>query len=316
MRRLKRMTEHSPAVAPDRSIADGAPPAQPPRGRLSVLLREPLVHFVLLGAGLFLLHARLSGTAAPDAGQIVVSPGTVEHLAALFSRTWRRPPTRQELEGLVADYVREEVAYREGLKLGLDQDDTIIRRRIRQKLDFVADDLATPTEATDAELAAYLAEHADAYRLDANISFRHVFLDPARHGGNVTDEAARLLQTLRAAPSAAWPELGDRTLLEPQYEQVARRIVVEVFGEQFAATLFSIETRTWQGPVASQYGEHLVFVDAMAPGRMPDLAEVRDAVRRDWEHQRRAELTEKFYQGLLDRYDVVVQWPAEAQEGP
>lgn len=309
------MTDRSPA-SPPRPLPDAGPPAGASPGFAGALLREPLVHFVLLGAAIFLLHARLSGEAVPGEGQIVVSPGTVEHLAALFGRTWQRPPTRQELEGLVDDYVREEVAYREGVKLGLDQDDTIIRRRIRQKLDFVADDLAAPTAATDAELAAYLAEHPDAYRLDANISFRHVFVDPARPGGNAAEEAARLLQTLRSDASAAWHELGDRTLLEPQYEQVARRIVVDVFGEQFAAALFAAETQTWQGPVTSQYGEHLVCVDAKTPGRMPELKEVRDAVLRDWEHQRRVELTEQFYQGLLDRYEVLVQWPTQAQDGP
>ena len=134
-------------------------------------IREPLFHFLVLGAALFAVFSVTSDRDQPGEGEIVVSAGKIEHLTALFARTWQRPPTRQELEGLINDYVREEAAYRRGMAMGLDQDDTIIRRRIRQKLDFIADDLASLAEPTEEELAAYLAEHPEDFRVDPSITF-------------------------------------------------------------------------------------------------------------------------------------------------
>ena len=129
------------------------------------LLREPLLHFLILGAALFAIHGYVSSdTETPAGDAIVVSGGKIEHLAALFTRTWQRPPSRTELEGLVNDFIREEAAYREGTEIGLDRNDTIIRRRIRQKLEFLTKDIADQQEPSDEELQTYLDEHADKFR--------------------------------------------------------------------------------------------------------------------------------------------------------
>ncbi len=272
-------------------------------------LREPLLHFLFFGAALFVAYSYSSSDEGEDIDAIVVSAGKIEHLAALFTRTWQRPPTRKELEGLVDDFVREEAAYREGTSIGLDRNDTIIRRRIRQKLDFVAGDLASQLDPTDEELQGYLDEHSDDFRLSSQFTFRQVYVNPERHDTDPLKVATELVATLRESPTIDAREQGDRTLLDFQYDDVSARRVASQFGEKFAAELDQIEPGKWHGPIESAYGFHAVFIDQLQPGSLPDLQDVRDAVQREWEHERRQELMETYYQGLLKKYEVIVEWP-------
>ncbi|MCA9285305.1 MAG: peptidyl-prolyl cis-trans isomerase [Phycisphaerales bacterium] len=273
------------------------------------LLREPLLHFILLGAVLFAVVSVVRRPDQPQADRIVVSAGKIEHLAALFARTWQRPPTRKELDGLIEDYVREEAAYRAGTAAGLDRDDTVIRRRIRQKLEFVAEDLAAQASPSDEELAAYLAAHPEAFRVDPRLSFRQVYLDPARHRDSLEQDALQVLAALKEDPSLDASALGDRIMLEHAYRDLSANQIDSLFGGTFADRLLELQPGSWQGPIASGYGLHLVFVDDRTEGRVADLSEVRDQVRREWENARRLEALDAFYQGLIDRYEVVVEWP-------
>jgi hypothetical protein len=282
------------------------------------LLREPLLHFLILGAVLFAVYGYLNRDEAASAHDqsIVVSAGKVEHLAALFARTWQRPPTREELEGLINDYVREEAAYREGTAMGLDRNDTIIRRRVRQKLDFVTEDLASQSQPTEAELAEYLQNHSEGFRTSPRLTFRQVFFDPARHGEDLPKIVNELVVTLRTDKSVDAREQGDRTLLEFRSEDVSQREIANLFGDQFADALVDCEPGTWHGPIESAYGVHVAIVDEFRSGRLPDLDDVRDAVQREWAHARRQQLAEQYYQELLSKYDVVIEWPkpdAEAE---
>jgi hypothetical protein len=272
------------------------------------LMREPLVHFFLLGAGLFLLYGVVGERGGVDSTEIVITPGHVEHLVSGFTRVWQRPPTQEELDGLVREYVREEVYYREALAMGLDRDDTIIRRRLRQKLGFLSEDVATQAEPSDDDLRAYLREHSDAFRIDQRFTFSHVYLSPARHGKNLGREAERLLARLnRNGTMADHLELGDRFLLDHTYEALTAREAAREFGEKFAAVLDDLPVGQWRGPVESGYGAHLVLVRERTEGRLPALEEVRDAVRREWTNARRLEANEKFYQALLQRYTVTIK---------
>jgi hypothetical protein len=273
------------------------------------ILTEPLLHFLLLGAALFAALSVASERGRMPDEAIVVSAGKIEHLAALFARTWQRPPTREELEGLIDDYVREEVAYREGQAVGLDLDDTIIRRRLRQKLEFVAEDLARQVEPTDEELAAYLAAHPDDFRVEPRLAFRHVYLDAAARGGSIGSDTRDLLAALNGDPTIDASTLGDRILLEPGYADVTTREIAGLLGGEFAAAVVALEPGTWHGPVPSGYGLHLVIVDERAEGRLPALDEARDQVRREWEHERRTETIDAFYRELLARYEIVIDWP-------
>ncbi len=282
---------------------------------LMAILREPLTHFLVLGSLLFAIYAYSKRDTNAGSERLVVSAGKVEHLASIFSRTWQRPPNATELKGLVDDYVREEIAYREGLKLGLDQDDTIIRRRIRQKMDFIADDLTSEVEPTEEDLASFLASNRNAYLADSKLSFKQVFLDPERHVEDLDRTAVELLNALRSE-SADPRELGDRTLLEHQFRELPRREVAGIFGDSFAEKLNTAPEQQWTGPIASAYGIHLVFIEDRIDGRAPTLDEVRPLVRRDWEQKRRAELAENFYQGLLRKYKVAIEWPEPVTEKP
>jgi hypothetical protein len=225
-----------------------------------------------------------------------------------FSRTWQRPPTHEELEGLIRDRVREEVYCREAVAMGLDRDDAIIRRRLQQKLEFMTDDVAAPAEPTDAELAEYLKTHADVFSIDRRFTFSQVYLDPSKHGNHQAQDANTLLSQLRQqGRDVDLSSLGDAFLLEHRFEAAPNSEIAKQFGEKFAAKLTDLPIRQWSSPIESGYGTHLVFVEERTEGRLPELAEVRDAVRRDWSNARRLESNEKSFQNLLKHYEVVVE---------
>jgi len=280
------------------------------------ILREPLLHFLLLGGALFGLFYAFGGGASEEVpNKIVVDEAKVRSLAENFGRTWQRPPTESELEGLIQDHVREEMVYREALALGLDRDDTIIRRRLRQKLEFIAEDVAALAEPTDDELRAYLAGHPNSFRLEPSFTFRHVYLNPDRRGEALQRDSERLLADLRKGDKTIdIAAVGDTFLLDHEYTRISASHAATFFGESFAARLALLETGMWHGPIASGYGVHLVRLIERIDGRVPPLEEVRDAVRRDWANARRLETTEKFYESLRRRYSVVVERPKSDPE--
>ncbi len=272
------------------------------------LLKEPLLHFLVLGALLFAAYGILSKGGASEPGRIVVTPGKIANLQASFSRVWQRSPSPAELNGLVQDYIREEVLAREAMALGLDKDDTIIRRRLRQKMEFISDDIAAEAQPTDAELSAYLQAHPDSFRVEQRFTFSQVYLDPEKHGEHLARDTVQLLAQLnQAGGKADLSALGDSILLERQFAAAPANEVARHFGAQFAAKLRGLTPGQWQGPVESGNGVHLVLVSERTEGGVPTLAEVRDAVRREWANARRLEANEKFYQELLERYTVTIE---------
>ncbi len=282
---------------------------------LQKILREPLLHFAVLGAGLFLFYGLIGEQAEKRSDRIVVSSAKVGDLAQMFERTWRRPPTRAELDGLIQDHIQEEIFYREALALGLDRDDIVIRRQLRLKMQFISEDFAPRTEPAEDELRAFLAEHADRFRVPSRISFTQVYLSPDRRGENAWADAERLRIALiggRSDPAAA----GDPFLLEQDYRDLAAPDVERLFGQAFAASIAEFPLRHWSGPVASGYGLHLVLVRERTPARLPDLAEVRAAVATEWRAVRQKEANRAFYQALRGRYQVTIEHPRAAGERP
>jgi PPIC-type PPIASE domain len=282
------------------------------------LIREPFIHFLLLGSAIFLAHHFLSARADNQPGKIVITQGDITSIVIGFSRTWQRLPTHEELDGLIGDRVREEVYYREAMAMGLDRDDPVIRRRLQQKLQFVTDDVAPPAEPTDAELSEYLKTRAEAFRVDRKFTFSQIYLDPTKHGERLADDINELLTQLRrhegngVDPSS----LGDNFLLEHRFEATPTSEIAKQFGDKFAVKIAELPVKQWSGPIESGYGVHLVFIENRTEGRLPELAEVRDAVQRDWTNARRLESNEKFFQSLLKHYQVVVEKtdPAEAEQ--
>jgi PPIC-type PPIASE domain len=272
------------------------------------LIREPFIHFLVLGAAIFIANRLVSGRAENQPGKIVITQGQITSMVIGFSRTWQRPPTHEELEGLIRDRVREEVYSREAIAMGLDRDDPIIRRRLQQKLTFVTDDVAAVTEPTNAELADYLKTHAASFGVDRRVTFSQVYLDPNKRGEHLARDANELLTQLRQQSRGAdLSSLGDPFLLEHRFLATPDMEIAKQFGEKFVTKLGDVPVGQWFGPVESGYGMHLVFVEERTAGRLPELAEVRDAVSRDWTNERRLELNEKFFQGLLKHYEIVVE---------
>jgi parvulin-like peptidyl-prolyl isomerase len=256
------------------------------------------------------------GSGGPDSDRIVIGPGQVEHLAVGFGRTWRRPPTPAELKGLVDDYVREEMATREARGMGLDRGDTVIRRRLRQKLEFLVEDAAEAVPPSDAELQEWLDTHPETYQREPQVAFRQVFLSPDRRGESVERDAKSLLARLEGAgPDADIESLGDSIMLPSDIDLAPLGSTSRTFGNEFAALLAEIEPGQWAGPIPSGYGLHLVYVRERTPGQTPELTDVRDAVARDLLTNRRKEQLETMYERLLERYEVVIDMP-EPESSP
>ena len=274
-------------------------------------LREPLLHFLVLGAGLFLAHGWLAGSGAFAGDSIVINQGQVEHLAAAFARLHQRPPTRHELDGLVNDAIREEIFYREALAQGLDRDDVVVRRRLMQKLEFIAQDIEPVPEPTEAQLQEYLAANPGKFRIEPRYSFQQVYLNPQRHGTRLQAEAARLRADLeRRGVDAAMR--GDPFLLKHSFDAVDAAEVRRVFGAGFATALERLPPGSWQGPVVSGYGVHLVRIERRDAGRVAPLQDVREQVRREWTYSRQQAANARFYAGLRQRYKVTVERPEPA----
>lgn len=274
------------------------------------LLREPLVHFLVLGLGLFLLFQWVGESGLERNDRIVVSSAQIERLAEGWTRTWQRPPTEQQLVGLVENHVREEILYREGLALGLDRDDTIIRRRMQQKMEFLFEDLLDQVKPTDKALQTFLEENSETFRVDPQVAFSQVYLNRERRGEAGLRDAERLLAELeRAGDETDAASLGDSILLPSDYPPTPQREVARLFGREFAAGILEIEPGRWSGPIGSGYGLHLVLVRERVEERLPELAEVRDVVQREWLAERRKKANEAFYEGLRSRYTVIVEPP-------
>ncbi len=269
------------------------------------LWREPLFHFLLIGAGLFLLFSIMNDPVSNNEKRIVVTPGQVEQLAAQFKRTWMRPPTEDELAGLVENYVRDEVFYREALAMGLDQNDPLVRRRMRMKLEFILEDLSSE-EVTDEVLTAFLQQHADEFRVEPQVSFRQVYLDPDKRRDMEAD-AKSMLASLKQG--AAPESVGDPTLIPKEYRLATQSEIAQSFGERFAEEVVALEPGDWTGPVYSPFGGHVLKVTERVDAHLPELAEIRNQVEREFLAQRRQELKDAIYRKFLDRYEVVMEQP-------
>lgn len=272
------------------------------------LLREPLLHFLAIGAALFLWFHWSGAGSGPASTRIVLSAGQIEHLAAGYTKAWRRPPTEAELKGLIDDWVREEIAVREAMAAGLDRDDTVIRRRLRQKFEFLQEDAADISAPTDAQLQAWLDANAAAFRTEPRVSFRQVYFSKDRRGQSAEADAKSALAHLaKAGTEAMADKFGDATMLPPESEVATRSDVAKTFGEDFAARIDKTEPGAWTGPIASSYGLHLVLVRSRTPGGLPPLAAIRPAVERQYAADRRAGQLAAMYERLLSRYTVVIE---------
>ena len=275
-------------------------------------LREPLLHFLLLGAGLFALYGALRpGGGARPSSEIALTLDDLRQLETVFESQWRRPPTAEELARLVENRVQEEVLYREALAAGLDKDDEIVQRRMAQKMQFLAEDAAAAREPMGQELRDWYEQNSGPFALPSRTSFRHSYFAPDRRGARARDDAASALAKLAGAaqdsPLAA--SLADPFMFQDYYGDRTPEQLAKEFGPPFAQALSTLTPGSWQGPIESGYGWHLVFVDSVVPGRVPAFEEVEPEVKTAWLGDRKARAWRDAYAAMRARYTVLLPAP-------
>lgn len=267
------------------------------------LIREPLLHFFALGLLVFILYGRGEPVTTAPSGQLITVTGAqLAQLSAQYEAAWRRPPAEDERAALIEDFLREEIYYREALALGLDRDDAVIRRRLRQKMEFLGDGAAAAVAPDEAELRAHHAAHAERFAAPARVTFRQVALLDAADA-----EAMRLELAAGADPR----ELGRGGLLPDAMEAARETVVDGVFGAGFFARVERLTPGEWQGPVQSAYGPHLIHVEAFETGTAAEFEAVRDLVLQDWRRATAAALREAQFTELRSRYTVILPEGAE-----
>ena len=269
-------------------------------------VREPLLHFAVLGAAIFAIHAWTTPAPHVDERQVIEVPaGQVERLADVWRRQWQRPPSEDELRAVVDGHVREEILYRQALALGLEKDDSMIRQRLAQKVQFLSEDIAELAEPDEPTLRRFFEQRAGTYAAPPALTFTHVYFSRERRGPAVDADAKEALASLARHPDAA-AELGDPFVLPFEFTRATTVDVASQLGEEFAAALRDLPLGTWQGPVASTYGVHLVLVTERSESRRPELADVRTAVLQDYRRAKRDEANRALLDEWRASYQIVV----------
>ena len=269
-------------------------------------LKEPLVHFLIGGALIFAGYTWFDRAPAYEKRMVRVTSAEVNWLKETWFRQWQRPPDDQELRGLVTDYLKERLLAQEARQLGLDENDTVVRRRLAQKMEFLVQDTARLAEPGEDELRQVYAAHRDHYTTPAHISFHQIYF---KH-----EEGAR--QGLKELQTADTSDAGDPILLEREYIRTDLETVTSLFGPNFAERVFTLESGPWQGPIESGYGFHLVRIIERVPAEPRPFEEVRNQVVNEWQYSQQAKIQAQFFSELLKKYDIIVDESIKPLMGP
>ncbi len=284
------------------------------------LLREPLLHFAIVGALLFGAYAWLNRDASPASAAdrtIRITERELTWLADTSARTWQRTPSEREFEALIAEYLREELLAREARELELDRDDTVVRRRLAQKMNFILEGTARLASPSDAQLRARYDADPARFRTPVRSAFRQVFFSTARRGDRAETDALRALARLtRRDRSVDAAGLGDASLLPRVLTDSDEQRIAGQFGAEFARTIGTIAPGVWQGPIASEFGLHLVLVSARVEGQPRTFDEVRGELLDEWQREQEAAARNAYFAGLLRKYDVQATARAQRMIGP
>jgi len=278
--------------------------------RLKNLAGEPLVHFLLIGAGIYGLYGMFAaGEADNDERTVTVTSGEIQALTGQWRRTWNRPPTEDELAGIIGNHVRVQILHREALAMGLDKGDTVIERRLAQKVEFLAQGLITPEEPSDEELIDWYAANSDRFKQPDLYTIAQVFFDPGKREASISDDAKATLERLNALDRLP-PDLGDygdRLMLDNFYPNISQQELGRLFGTAFAEQVIKLEPGAWHGPILSGYGTHLVLVNDIVLVPLPEFEDIRELIKEEWVAEQVAELSERFIDNLISRYEIVVE---------
>ena len=281
------------------------------------VLKEPMLHFSVAGGLLFAAYWTLGGTAVTEASDPVrVGAGEIRWLSQTFAGQWQRPPTHDELQSLVADLVDEELMAREARVLGLDRSDSVVRRRLAQKLGFLIEDTLRVAEPTDQQLRSFYSAHSELFTATPRVSFTQVFFSRERRQ-NPNSAARATLASLAitdaagagagAGAAGAGANSGDPFATGARFDDVDPQTVANLFGKGFADTLFGLTPGAWRGPIQSAYGVHLVWIIGLQPARLPKFADVRDKVNAEWRRDQSEVLKKTYLAELATKYGVVVE---------
>ena len=272
---------------------------------MKTILREPLLHFLLLAGIVFVLFQQVTNDVSPDNNDIVVSREQIQALRSGYMKVWQRPPRNEELTTLIQNHIREEVLYREALALGLDKNDTQIRRRMSQKMKFLTENLADLEQADDKVLQVYLDKNVDQYMLPSRFSFRQIYFNTNKRQmtQSVFNSLLEKLQNNEVDPQ----NIGDPIMIGHQFEMLREAEISRILGARFLQSLKKTTRGSWQGPIESGFGHHLIFISKFIAGSQPKLADVRKQVLRDWSAEKRAASNQLFYEKLKQQYNISVE---------
>ena len=271
---------------------------------LHTALREPLVHFLLLGALIFGVDALTGESAEHTETRLDITAADLERIRALHALQWGAPPADSALPALLDDYIRQEILFREGVSLGFDQGDPVVRNRVVQKMEFLLQAPELLTEPAEDQLAAYFAAHKDRYRAPPQVSFTHIYFSPSQRGSRAETDAKATLAKLASTHETAISERGDPFIIPIDPSPRTQEEIERDFGADFAAALAEAPEGAWSGPLRSALGLHLVRVLAHVPAREPELADVRDQVRADHLAQQQRDAADAGFARIKARYQV------------
>lgn len=266
--------------------------------------KQPLLHFAIIGALIFAWDNMRVKSPSSEGNKIVVTAPQVERMVVLWGKTWGRPPTDRELQGLVRDHIKEEIYYREARKLGLDQNDVVIRRRLRQKMEFLSLDSYETKTPDDALLRAFYLENQDRYFANASYDLQQIYYKP--------DDAVLAERDLSKVKAGASPStLGHTISLPKRLENTDEAQVARLFGSSFYDKIQSLPDGEWAGPIKSGFGLHLVNLKTLTPTTLLKFESVKDKVVLDWQAEAKLAAQEDAFQKLVDNYTIDIQIPAE-----
>jgi hypothetical protein len=273
------------------------------------ILKEPVLHFLVIGVLLYITYQSFNNYLNRDQHVIVVNNDEIQMLVQSWEMKWNRPPTAQEREGIINGQVREKVLYRTAVEMGLDKQDRVTRRRLAQQVEFLGSGMIQSPQPSEGDLVKYYEVHKEEYRNPETVTITQLFFDPDKRGNATLDDANAALIRLNVQndPNGNYSAFGDASMLPNYFPNKTEMEIGRQFSTGFTKSVFELEVGKWHGPVLSGYGTHLVFVHNHEINEVPEYTEVRDLVRVDWMAKKKAELEEQYIDGLMARYEIVIE---------
>ena len=270
------------------------------------ILKDPFSHFIIIGILLFVSYQIITPEEQQLDNQITISENEVGNIIVNWKKRWNSAPTTAQLNNLIEQQVREEIFYREALMLNLQQGDTVIRRRLADKMAFIVNDIVVPTQATDKQLQDFMQKYPDKFLIAERISFKHYYFNSDLHSDKEM-QAALLIgkqQLINGLPLKSDDFAG-----KSEFNLLPEHQIARLFGRDFPQKLASLSVDEWSEPIQSGYGQHLVKISQRSEGIIAELDDIRDYVLQEWRAQQQITANIEVYQSLRSNYDIDIVMP-------